>query len=287
MKNNLKFYLLLLVFTQVSCVSHQSKVPEQLELYFKKLYASDTIYVKVSEEQRNFYPIQEPFVLQDSLARESLLMGACSQDKISERLGLLKKIYIWSIHGDTSYLYNLVDKEGNVILDIKTYCCCTAEEVKKIDTINQVAMQDLMESYRRWYAIVKQKGFDETVKLKILPTSFSKYNWVKELEYVSGPKTNEELYNRFMQIKQDTTYFARFTKHGIYEGRTSLETFNEIVILSLLNNQKPFTLYISKFKLSGKTSNIAALVAELANDKNAPNLSEKLKTKGILVVPRY
>jgi hypothetical protein len=287
MKNNLKFYLLLLVFTQVSCVSHQGRVPEQLELYFKKLYASDTIYVKVSEEQRNFYPIQEPFVFQDSLALNRALMEACSRDEISERLGLLKKIHIWSIHGDTSYLYNLVDKEGNVIYDLYRGHCYYIEGESNIRPTNQVAIQDLMESYRRWYAIVKQKGVEETVKLKILPTSFSKYNWVKELEYVSGPKTNEELYNRFMQIKQDTTYFARFTKHEIYEGKTSLETFNEIVILSLLNNQKPFTLYIYKFKLSGKTSNIAALVAELANDKNAPNLSEKLKTKGILVVPRY
>ena len=235
----------------------------------------------------NFYPIYEPYIYQLSINEEKIKSGAlCKEYLVSEKLSLLKNIYIICTNDETNALYNLVDSNGKKIYDILRYNC-SPKEIGKVDTINQSAINDLVNSYNKWYQTVKEKGFEKTLKENLTPTSYTKYKWVKELGYLSEKKTNKEILEKYFQIKKDSSYLNYFiisqNLSRFYKGKTSTAIINEIIILSLINNQTSFTTNILNFKLQGKETDIYEIIKQLENNKDSNQLLQQLKEKNISI----
>ena len=236
----------------------------------------------------NYYPIYEPYIYQVSINEEKNKSGAlCKEYLVSEKLLLLKNIYILYTNCETNILYNLVDSNGKKIYDLLRYNC-SPKEMGKVDTINQSAINDLINSYNEWYQAIKEKGLEKTRKENITPTSYTKYKWVKELGYVSEKKTNTEISEIYFQIKKDSSYLNYFIisqdLRRFYKGKTSTAIINEILILSIINNQTSFTTNILNFKLQGKETDIYEITKQFENNKDIHQLLQQLKEKNISII---
>ncbi len=283
-----KFYLVLIAILQMNILYSQNMadIERQINVYFEQLQTANAN--KPITEIVNYYPIYEPFIFQSSIIEEKNKSGAlCKEYFVSEKLLILRNLYILSTNGETNTLYNLVDSNGKKIYDLLRHNC-SPKQLGKVDTINQSAVNDLENSYKKWYQVVKEKGFKNTRIENIHPTSFSKYKWIKELGYLSEKKTNTELLEKYVEIKKDSSYLNYFVSSQdlfrFYKVKTYTAIINEVLILSLINNQTSFTTNILNFKLQGKETDITEIAKQLEADKNTNQLLQLLNENSISIV---
>ncbi len=286
-RNHKLFFVIFFVITQMNNLYSQNMViiEKQINTCFTQLQNINV--KKPSNAILKFYPIYEPYIYQKIINEEKNKSGAlCKEYLVSEKLSLLQNIYMLYTNDETNSLYNLIDSNEKKIYDILRYNC-SPKEIGKVDTINQNAVNDLVKSYYKWYQIMKEKGFEKTLKENISPTSYTKYKWVKELGYLSEKKTNSEILEKYFQIKKDSSYLSYFiTSQDLsrfYKGKTSTAIINEIIILSLVNNQTSFTTNILNFKLQGKETDIFEIIKQLENHKDCNQLLQQLKEKNISI----
>jgi hypothetical protein len=285
---NHKFYLILLAVFQLNNLYSQTKadIETQIKIYFEQLQTANP--KKPIDAFLNYYPIYQPYIFQASIADEKNESGAlCKEYLVSEKMLILENIYILSTNCEANTLYNLVDINGKKIYDLIRNNC-SPKELEKIDTINQNAINDLENSYNKWFQLVKEKGLEKTRKENITPISFSKYKWVKELGYLSGKKTDGEILEKYFEIAKDSSYLNYFISSQdllrFYKAKTNNAIMYEVLILSLVNNQTSFTTNILNFKLQGKETDIYRVIKQLEADRNGNQLLQLLKQNNISIV---
>lgn len=283
-----KVFLVLFTFFRMNNLYSQNiaDIEEQIEICFVQLQSASANMPLNSN--LNYYPIFEPYIFQSHIKDEKIITGAlCKEFLFSEKLGLLKNIYKLYSNDETNSNYSLVDDNGNKVYDLLRHNCSPVGP-GKVDTINQSTINELVNSYKKWYIIFKENGLKKIKKDNINPTSFSKYKWIKEIGYLSGIKTNTEILEKYIELKRDSNYLNYFIisqdLSRFYEGKTNTNIINEVLLLSLINNQISFTANILKFTLQAKEADISEVVQKLEVDRDTILLFQLLKEKNINII---
>jgi len=257
-KRTLKYILSFwVVFLQMNFLYSQNILnkQEQIDACFKALRNASSSEFNKNLNAIESYPFYEPFIYQDIIRTGKIINAAlCTEYCSSVKLSLLKTIYLLFTNEDSSFIYNLVDGENNIIYDLRKYNCSgMRKEIGTSDTINQAAIIELIKSYYEWYAVVKKGGYIATLEQKIYPTSFSKYKWVKEIGLFQGVKTTDEILKAASQIMNDSNYLTYFIKtrrlNRFYSNTNEKDIISELALLAIINKQQPFTTNILRFKL--------------------------------------
>lgn len=286
---NRRYYILIITFFLINLNYAQStkNLEKQIKIYVEKLQSQSNRVPHI--QQIKYYPIYDPYFFQRSIEEEKSKSAAlCNEYLQSEKFILLCKIYTLYINEDTSALYNLIDENGTRIYDLHRFNCSGMKnKIRTVDTVNQSAMNDLIKSYNKWYQIIKQNGIEKSLKENILPTSFSKYKWVKEIGFLKERNYNQEIYSRYLQIMKDSTYLNYFiNSQGLrrfYKEKENAGILKEIIILTLINNQKPFTSNVLNFSLTNKSSDTFDVLNELEVTENIILMIQTLKNKNITI----
>lgn len=201
------------------------------------------------------YPFYYEFEYNDYLVEKFIQSGAiCKEYKTSRKLELLKKIYLDVSNNDNSFIYSLIDSSGKRISDLLQTNCGGKNELGTVAKINQTEIAEVIRSYNSWYKLFKKNKHSKVINSNINPISFSKYKWVKEIGYITEKKSNFELVKIAEEILNDSYYLSYFIKYNKLKkffntSSDEKEIFAELVFLTLINNETPFTPNILNFKI--------------------------------------
>lgn len=273
-------YVVLILLHPLSLFSQKVLFNERIiDSLFVELEKSDSLQAsRYAKGNIRRYPFYESFEFQNFNNLETLKSGAtCLEYKQSQRLELLKRIYIFSQNEDTSFAYSLVDSSDKIINDLRTYNCSGMKKpLGGVEAINQKAISEVIYSYQKWYDLVKKNGYSFVQNHRITPTAFTTYKWQKEIGFIYGKQSNSVLLKVGELILKDSEYLNYFIKRQrlkyIYSNKENKEIISELILLSIINNEYVFTSDVLKFKLSygkSKTSeNISYnLLQQMLTDK--------------------
>jgi len=274
----------------------------QIDSCFKVLALKDDTIINQHRIDKVYFPFYTAFYFQNSLLEQKVISGAsCTEYIPSVKLQTLKKIYLIFSSNDETYMYNLVDSLGRPLYDLVRYNCSGMGEklLGHTVSIHQKELNEVIESYQRWYQILKQDGYSKIKELGLYPSIFSKYKWVKEIGYISEQKTNIELLKIFETILSDTLYQSYFIKRHNLKGLFNNEISNKellakIMLITLVNNEMPFTDDVSKFTFyCTSTDNtksyseiINTLIKMVKSGEDLPIMDELLKQYGLIITLR-